>query len=132
MKRFGIAATIIAICFVVTAKVSAAYYSTTLVLPDNGYVSGKSRSYKTGDHILDMSIDSYYTTCSINSNKTRVQLIGSSRTLADVVLTTRVGTSIYKNFGNFYTDTKRYTFNANVYYEPYCGIKSNTVRLYPR
>lgn len=112
---------------------AASAYVTTLTLADNNRYKTSSRSYASGSHIIDMSIDSWYTTCSINTNKTNISLINSSyKQLASVTVATKVGTSVYKNLGSFTSGNKHYYFYSYIGNTAYCGFRSNSVKLYPK
>lgn len=114
------------------SNVSAASYTTSLVLPDQGSVDGTSRYYASGSHILDMSIDSYYTTCSANYNKTSISLKQSGKVLSSFAATTNVGGSVYKNMGTYTASYKNYYFSTRYNSQYYCGIISNSVKLSPK
>lgn len=133
MRKYSFMALIVALFIVIAPNVSAAnYYSTTLTLPDNSHVVGAFRNYQTGNHVVDMTIDSYYTTCSAKDNQTRIQLINDTRTLNDITVSTKVGMCLYRILGNYYSGRKKYVFSSDVFYVPYCGIVSNDVKLYPK
>ena len=120
---------------VMVPSVSAATpYVTSLVLPDFSSVLGLYRSYATGDHIIDMSIDGWYSTCSANPNKIRIDLeeYNSSKTLASRIQNTYLYTSMRVSMGSFIGSSKRYYFTSRIDSEYYCGIRSDYVALYPK
>ncbi len=137
MKRFILFVLMVScICVVSTVK-AASPYVTTLVLPDNSAVSGATRSYASGSHILDMSIDGWYSTCSADPNKTQIRLWGdSAKLLSEVIVSTKPKTSIYKMLGTFPSGPKRYSFASKFELSKrsnyYCGIRSNYVAMYPK
>lgn len=105
----------------------------TLVLGDNSYVLGQVRNFASGNHILDMSIDSWYTTCSANPNKTSISLYTNDmRRLTGFVANVYVKSSLYKNLGTFDSGPKRYQFSSRFGDNYYCGYRSNYVAMYPK